>query len=74
MKADVLLQAEHLHVSYDDGASYALQDLSLKIKRGAENRHDGGQWQREIHFFPLLCGDLPAPNGDAALEWPPGSL
>ena len=37
MNTDVILKAQDLFFSYDDGASYALSGLSVDIRRGQKS-------------------------------------
>ena len=63
-ESEVILQADHLFFSYDQGRSCALRDLSLKIRRGSKTAFLGATGS-EVDFFsaataftvphPALC-------------------
>ena len=56
MNTDVILKAENLDFSYDEGRSYALKGLSLELKRGRKIIFMGANGSGKSTFF--LCLSL----------------
>lgn len=61
MNTDVILKAEDLFFSYDDGASYALSGLSLDIKRGQKIALMGANGSGKS-TFSLCCTGICKPQ------------
>ena len=64
---DVILKADNLFYSYDDGNTFPLNGLSLKSPR-KKNRGHGAKRLREIYLFPLLQRHPPPGAGDAVFS------
>lgn len=61
MNTDVILKAEDLYFSYDDGASYALSGLSLDIKKGRKIALMGANGSGKS-TFSLCCTGICKPQ------------
>lgn len=60
-ESEVILQADHLFFSYDQGRSCALRDLSLKIRRGSKTAFLGANGSGKSTFF-LCCNGIHRPT------------
>ena len=60
-ESEVILQAEHLFISYDQWRSFSLRDLSLKIRRGSKTAFLGGNGSGKSTFF-LCCNGIRRPT------------
>ena len=60
-ESEVILQAEHLFFSYDQGRSCSLRDLSLKIRRGSKTAFLGANGSGKSTFF-LCCNGIRRPT------------
>lgn len=61
MNTDVILKAENLDFSYDEGRSYALKGLSLELKRGRKIIFMGANGSGKSTFF-LCCAGVCKPQ------------
>ncbi|MCI8493103.1 MULTISPECIES: energy-coupling factor ABC transporter ATP-binding protein [Anaerotruncus] len=61
MNTDVILKAENLDFSYDEGRSYALNGLSLELKRGRKIIFMGANGSGKSTFF-LCCAGVCKPQ------------
>ena len=59
---EIILRAENLSFSYDEGESYALKDLSLSIRRGRKIAFMGSNGSGKSTFF-LCCNGINRPSG-----------
>ena len=60
-QCDVILKAEHLCFSYDDGQSFSLNDLSLEIRKGSRTAFLGPNGSGKSTFF-LCCNGIRRPS------------
>ncbi len=58
---DVIIKAENLHFSYDDGNSQSLNGLSLEIRRGKKIAFMGANGSGKSTFF-LCCNGINQPT------------
>lgn len=61
MNRDIILKASHVSYSYDDGHSWALDDLSLEIERGKKIALMGANGSGKSTFF-LCCAGICKPQ------------
>lgn len=61
MKTDIILKAENLDFSYDEGSSHALNGLSLELKRGRKTIFMGANGSGKSTFF-LCCAGICKPQ------------
>ena len=61
MNTDVILKAENLDFSYDEGRSYAIKGLSLELKRGRKIIFMGANGSGKSTFF-LCCAGVCKPQ------------
>ena len=66
-ESEVILQADHLFFSYDQGRSCALRDLSLKIRRGSKTAFLGANGSGKSTFF-LCCNGIHRPTSGTRRE------
>ena len=60
---DIIIKADNLHFSYDDGNSHSLNGLSLEIERGKKVAFMGANGSGKSTFF-LCCNGVNQPNKD----------
>lgn len=60
-QGDVILKAEHLCFSYDDGQSFSLNDPSLEIRKGSRTAFLGPNGSGKSTFF-LCCNGIRRPS------------
>lgn len=61
MTEDIIIKAENLFYSYDDGNSYSLNGLSLEIRRGEKVAFMGANGSGKSTFF-LCCNGIHQPD------------
>lgn len=71
MDSDIILKAEDLHFSYDDGNTQSLDGLSLEIRRGTRLACMGTNGSGKSTFFLCLNGILRPSSGTVYLEGKP---
>lgn len=71
MGSDIILKAEDLHFSYDDGNTQSLDGLSLEIRRGTRIACMGTNGSGKSTFFLCLNGILRPSSGTVYLEGKP---
>lgn len=62
MSDDVIIKAEDLYFSYDDGNTFSLSGLSLEIRRGQKIAFMGANGSGKSTFF-LCCNGINKPSG-----------
>ena len=58
---DIIIKAENLYFSYDDGSSHSLNGLSLEIRRGKKIAFMGANGSGKSTFF-LCCNGINRPS------------
>lgn len=58
---DIIIKADDLHFSYDDGTSHSLNGLSLEIRRGKKVAFMGANGSGKSTFF-LCCNGINRPS------------
>lgn len=68
MIEDVILKAENLYFSYDDDKSYALNGVSLEIKKGQKIAFMGANGSGKSTFFLCCIGILKPKTGKLSFD------
>lgn len=68
MEKDIIIKAEHLYFSYDDGNTYSLNDFNIEIERGHKVAFMGANGAGKSTFFLSLNGINELSKGEIYID------